>query len=93
MSLLARAIRNIECTLTQCVVFMSNLLTAPLRMVLRSILCHHRGPRGKAKREERKEWVRSKEIRDNSFHCSSKRGFSYDVCNILSGNQCILIEF
>ena len=51
-------------------------------------LCHHRGPRGKAKREERNEWVRSKEIGDNSFHCSSKRGFSYDVCNILTGNQC-----
>ena len=28
-------------------------------MVLRSVLCHHRGPRGKAKREERNEWVRS----------------------------------
>ena len=56
-------------------------------------LCHHRGPRGKAKREERNEWVRSKEIGGNSFHCSSKRGFSYDVCNILTGNQCILIEF
>ena len=25
-------------------------------------LCHHRGPRGKAKREERNEWVRSKSL-------------------------------
>ena len=52
-----------------------------------------RGTRGKVKREEGKEWVRKEEIGDNSFHCSSKRGFSYDVCNILTGNQCILIEF